>query len=384
MSDPRQPKTRDGFQHARESDGVLFQEIDGERIPLILRHRDVRAAAKNWQTYSSDAPFRVPIPSEERVRAVRQIPIELDPPQHGAYRKLLEPWFLRPTKPDYVARIDELVDASLLQLRNAGEIEIVSDFALPLQSRALAVLLEMPLSEADRWITWGNSLYREGDGVGKGQQVDTYIRDELDRARADPEATDFFAFLVRLELDGRSMTDDELAGIANLTFAGGRDTVINAIAEVVAHFAGDQDSVWRTLDNPRSIASAVEELVRYVSPLSFIGRVCPTGAELLGNEISPDARIGLCFASANRDPEVFDRPDELILDRRPNPHMGFGSGRHSCLGAAHARELLRSLVRALPRFASSMELVEELAASEQIGEVQRRLGYNQLRVICKA
>lgn len=380
MSKPKDAASRDGFAEARVGDGVLPQEFEGEQIPLILRHRDVRAAAKDWETFSSDAPFRVPIPSEEHVRTVRQIPIELDPPRHTAYRKLIEPWFRRPTKADYIARIDALVAAVIKQLQYGGETEITSEFALPLQSRALAILLEMPQSEADLWIGWGNSLYREGDGIAKGKQLDAYCRKQFERARKDEGAGDFFAFLSRLERGGRPLCDDELCGIANLTFAGGRDTVINAISEIFAYIAGNPDLAQRIAMDRRLINSAVEEFVRWTSPLSFIGRVCPVETAVASHLVPQDGRVGLCWASANYDADIFDNPTEFRPDRRPNPHMAFGSGKHTCLGAAHARTLLRALVEQLAPIAHTLEIVEEIPANEQIGEVRRRLGFNRLRV----
>ncbi|MDJ0641914.1 MAG: cytochrome P450 [Erythrobacter sp.] len=371
-------RPRDGFERARAGDGVLVHEVDGERIPLILRHKDVRAAIRDWETFSSDAPFRVPIPSEENVRSVRQIPIELDPPQHSAFRKLLDPWFLRPTKPDYVARIETLVETMLDRARRAGEVEIVSEFALPLQSHALAILLEMPQTEAERWIQWGNSMYREGDGATKGRQLETYISEQLERARANEEADDFFAFLTRLELDDQPLDHETLSGIANLTFAGGRDTVINAISEIVAQLVHNPADARAIADDPGLVNVAVEEFVRFTSPLSFIGRVCPAETDILGCSVPPDGRVGLCFASANHDETVFDQPNVFRIDRRPNPHVGFGGGKHVCLGSAHARSLLRALVERLSPMAHKVTLLEELPASERIGDSSRRLGYRRL------
>ncbi len=357
---------------------MFLHACQGDQIPLILRHRDVRSAAKDWQTFSSDAPFRVPIPSEEAVRSVRQIPIELDPPQHTAYRKAIEPWFLRPTKPDYCARLDQLVVDMLDQTVESSEVEIMTGFALPLQSRALAILLELPDSEAEQWIGWGNSLFREGDGVAKGAQLDAYLAAQFARARKDPDATDFFAFLTRLQVEGRRLAEDELYGIANLVFAGGRDTVINAVAEILAHCAQHAETLSQLRDNPRLVNGAVEEFVRLTSPLSFIGRICPQGAEVGAVPVANDERIGLCWASANHDASVFDDPATFQLDRKPNPHMGFGSGKHACLGAAHARALMRCLLSQLASLRWTLDLIDHQPAFEDFGDIQRRLGFETL------
>ncbi len=355
-----------------------MHECQGDSIPLILRHRDVRAVAKDWERYSSDAPFRVPIPSEEGMRQYRQIPIELDPPQHTTYRKMIEPWFLRPTKADYQARIEALVGAMLDAALAAGEIEVMTEFALPLQSRSLTILLGLEDDQADRWIEWGNSLFREGDGIAKGAQLDDYLAEQFARAQSDPDAEDFFAFLVRAEVEGRPLSEDELFGIANLVFAGGRDTLINSIAEILAHCAQDPDLLDQLSADPRLVNSAVEEFIRFLSPLSFIGRVCPQASDVQGVPVQEDGRIGLCWASANYDEAVFDDPASLQLDRKPNPHMGFGSGKHACLGAAHARVVLRCLLQELSVRGMTPHLIGERPAFEQFGVALRRLGYESL------
>ena len=88
---------------------MLVCPFQGENVPMILRHEDVRAAAKDWKTYSSDAPFRVPIPSEEEVRTMRQLPVEIDPPEHTEYRKIVEPFFQRAKDPEMVAQVEALI-----------------------------------------------------------------------------------------------------------------------------------------------------------------------------------------------------------------------------------------------------------------------------------
>jgi cytochrome P450 len=92
----------DPFREAREKDGILRCPFQGEQVPMLLRHAAVREAARDWQTYSSDAPFRVPIPSEEDVRTMRQLPIETNPPEHTDYRAIVEPFFQRPKQPDVI------------------------------------------------------------------------------------------------------------------------------------------------------------------------------------------------------------------------------------------------------------------------------------------
>ena len=149
----------DPFRDARREAAVLPCTFQGETLPMILRHADVRAAAKDWQTYSSDAPFRVPIPSEEDVRSMRQLPIETNPPEHSEYREIVEPFFARPKDPAFVARVEALVEEMLASALTQGSVEIVNDFALPMQSSALTYLLNVPETEAATWIGWGIHVF---------------------------------------------------------------------------------------------------------------------------------------------------------------------------------------------------------------------------------
>ena len=370
----------DPFGAARRGDGVLAAPIDGDVIPMILRHRAVREAARDWQRYSSDAPFRVPIPSEQDVRSVRQLPIEADPPVHSAFRTLLKPIFMAPVRADYVARIDTLIARQIDQAIAQGEIEIVRDFALPIQSRALTHLLGMPESASEEWIGWGTHVFHDGgDGAAKGTVLDTYIRRRIAAARADG-GEDIFAALTRMEVDGRGLNDDEIAGIANLTFAGGRDTIITSISRIIGYFADDRDALDRIGTDPKRTALAVEEFVRAISPLTHIGRVCPVPTEVGPVAVPADGRVSLCWASANYDERVFDDPHAIRLDRAPNPHLGFGSGIHNCLGSAQARAILRSLIGQLYRRTRAITVLSEARQFEHYAGEARWVGYRSLVV----
>src|SRR6266496_693242 len=162
---------RDPFREARQQDGVLRCPFQGETLPMILRHADVREAARDWQTYSSDAPFRVPIPSEEEVRTMRQLPIETNPPEHTEYRAIVEPFFQRAKQPEVIAKARALIEEMLSRALARESIEIVNEFALPVQSRALTYLLNMPESEADTLIGWGIHVFRSASGEFKKENV---------------------------------------------------------------------------------------------------------------------------------------------------------------------------------------------------------------------
>lgn len=370
----------DPFGDARRDRGVLGLPTDKEVIPLILRHEDVRRAAKDWKAFSSDAPFRVPIPSEEKLRSVRQLPIEVDPPEHTDYRRLVEPFFLRARQPAFVARVEAITERLVDEGLASETIEAVGGFALPLQSRALTVLLDVPEAEAERFIGWGVHVFHHGDnGAEKGADLERYLNEQFDRAAA-AAGDDFYGLLTKATYRGRSLTRAEMLGFANLMFAGGRDTIIHTVASVIGYFAGRPEALEFLRADPERIVHASEEFFRVYMPLSHIGRVCPVETDVQGMTVKAGERASLCWASANLDETVFEAADEIRLDRRPNPHVAFGFGVHLCLGAAHARTVVRTLLAVLCRRVGRIDLVAERGRVEHTSAYDRPLGYDSLTV----
>jgi len=371
-SDPRDP-----FREQRRKDGVLSCEFQDETIAMILRHPDVRQAAKDWKTYSSDVPFRVPIPSEEGVRSMRQLPIETNPPEHTEYRAIVEPFFQRAKIPAVIEQVRALIDGMLVEARGRESVEVVREFALPIQSRALTFLLNVPESEAERWIGWGIHVFR--DGESKGGALEVYLQEWFDQAEANP-GEDFFSALTRATFRGRSLTREEMMGFANLAFAGGRDTVIHSISSVIGYLAKHPEALEWLREDPKRIVLASEEFFRVFMPLTHIGRVCPVDTNVRGVPVQAGHRVSLCWASANFDETVFDKPEETRLDRKPNPHLAFGFGAHLCLGAAHARLIVRSLLQALTDQVAAITILGAEEHIEEAAQYRRPVGYDSLAV----
>ena len=378
MSDT--PTPRDPFAEARRKDGVLKCPFQGESVPMILRHADVRRAAKDWKTFSSDAPFRVPIPSEEDVRTMRQLPIETNPPEHTEYRNIVEPFFQRSKTTEVAGKVESLIKEKLDDATGRESIEVVNEFALPIQSRALTYLLNVPESEADTWINWGIHVFKvDGALAKKGTALEDYLHAQLDRAASNP-GEDFFSALTEAKFRGRSLTREEMMGFANLTFAGGRDTIIHSIASIVAYIAENPDTLDYLREDSKRIIHASEEFFRVFMPLTHIGRVCPVETDVQGAKVNPDGRVSLGWASANFDENVFERPEEIRLDRKPNPHISFGFGAHLCLGAPHARLIVRSLLKAMTDRISAVTVLSSTQHVEKEEKYQRPNGYDSLKV----
>jgi cytochrome P450 len=370
----------DPFGPVRRESGVYLGQFGDETIPLILRHRDVRLAASDVRRFSSNAPARLPIPDERDVRSLRQLPIETDPPDHADYKDLVKPWFRRPVDPDYVVRIERIVD-DLLDSVLGREVDMIAEFGLPLQSRTLTVLLNLPESEAEEWISWGTHAFKVAgrNDAAKAARLDEYIHRNIDRVH-HTSGNDMFSFLLTARFRGRPLTREEVAGFMHVTFAGGRDTVINTVAGALGWLAENPSGLDRLRAEPKLAITATEEFVRYLSPLSHFGRVCPEPTEVLGLQVAADHRIGLCWASANFDETVFHRPDQILLDRNPNPHLGFGSGPHNCIGSTHARLVIRSTLLRTAMRRVRLEMVTNVPGSRNIGGIQRRQGHNSLVV----
>ena len=370
----------DPFREQRKKAPTLECEFQGESVPMILRHEDVRKAAKDWKTFSSDAPFRVPIPSEEAVRTMRQLPIETDPPDHTDYRDIVEPFFRRAKDPAMMAQVAGLIDRMLSDALGRESVEVVREFALPIQSHALTYLLNVPEAEAATWISWGTHVFHDGgSGEKKGAALENYLQRQLDLAEKNP-GEDFFSALTKATFRGRPLTRDEMMGFANLTFAGGRDTVIHTISSVLAYFARNPAALEFLRRDPSRIILACEEFFRVVTPLTHIGRVCPVETDVHGVTVKPRGRVSLCWASANQDEAAFDAPQEVRLDRKPNPHVAFGIGAHVCLGAPHARLLIRTLVQKCTERVASVLVLGAREHVEKEARYERSVGYESLAV----
>ena len=368
----------DPFQESRAKCPIHVGTFQGQRVPMILRLKDVREAAKDTAKYSSDAPLRIPIPSEEAVRTVRQYPLEVDPPVHAEYRKIVEPFFLRPKQPDVLAKIHGLIDSLLTNALAVDAIEAVKDFAIPLQSYALTYLLNVPEQEAELWVSWGIHVFKDGDGKSKGPFMEKYCQ-KMFEAAADNPGDDFFSALNQAQFDDRPLTMEEKLGYANIAFAGGRDTIIHTATRIISYFAENPQALAWIRENPDRITLASEEFFRVFIPLTHIGRVCPVKTDVFGFEVEPDGLVSLCWSSANRDPEVFDEPNEVRLDRKPNPHVAFGFGPHLCLGAHHARAIMRGLIQKLSERVSQIEILETKELIEHEPDYIRKIGYEMLR-----
>ncbi len=202
----KQSEHPDPFDEERRETGIGHMNDQEDPVTMVLRHKDVRKCAHMWQSFQSGAvPGRIVIPSEVAIRDIRQIPFELDPPDHTDFRSLLEPWFRRPNSTEYKEKLELLVRDSLQEALEMQDLEVVTDFALPLQSKALTFLLNVAMEEADTWISWGTHVFRSDDDPLDSDKA-SVLYDYLDRqiVLASEEAgEDIYSVLLSSQVQGR-------------------------------------------------------------------------------------------------------------------------------------------------------------------------------------
>ena len=306
---------------------------------------EVRAAAKDWERFSSR------LQGDPDVRDYPQLPLEVDPPEHGAFRALVEPILGRRAILALEPAIRAIARRLIGEFAGRGRIEAVHELAVPMVASTIATVLGRP-DDADELATWGISSWEvRADGTRSGSRIDAYGARALDEG-ADPARDDAFAGLTRATVGDRPLTRIEQVGIANLLLAGGRDTVILVLCGAMWHLAADAGVRARLRAEPERLPLAIEEYLRYLSPNPGMERRVTTEVEGTWGRADPGDLVVLGWGPANHDPAAFDAPGEVRLDRRPNPHLAFGSGPHTCIGIhlarLEARAFLEELLASVP------------------------------------
>jgi len=206
-----------------------------------------------------------------------------------------------------------------------------------------------------------HGLARRTPGAAVWQELHAYFRHLIEMRRAEPE-DDLVSELIRGEIDGAPLTEVQLVSYCELLVEAGNETTRNAISGGLLAFSEHPDEWQKLRDRPELLPDAVEEILRWVSPISHFTRTATEECEVNGVPIRAGQQVALYFASANRDEEVFEDPFAFRVDRRPNPHLAFGFGEHFCMGAHVARVELETIFR---------HLVARLESFEVVGPVER-------------
>jgi cytochrome P450 len=275
------------------------------------------------------------------------------------YRRILNPEFI----PKKVAELHDdvvvLVDGIIDRFADKGSCDFHEEFATPLPSAIFLRLMGLPQSDLPTFLQWRDNIIRPdvapGDFEGAarirertGHEISEYFTTALAARRREPD-DGFLTQLVRLEMDGRPLTHEELLGICQLLILGGLDTVTATLDCMITYLARHDDERRRLVENPDLIPSAVEELLRTESPVMLVPRVVHKAVTIGGIDLSPGDHISLVLGAANGDEAEFSDADTVDLARDANRHLAFGGGHHLCLGMHLARLELRVGLEAFHR-----------------------------------
>lgn len=282
------------------------------------------------------------------------IPTELDPPKHTAFRRALDPVF----SPRKMAELEDMVagraKSLIANFKDRGEMEFIKDFATPFPVSIVLDLLGLPQERTDQFLGWEFDLLHTTDMAARKNAihaVKAYLMDEIEARRRKP-TDDLISNALNMEAEGRKWTAEEVFGHCFNLFLGGLDTVTANLGFHFHHLATHLDDQRYLRETPAKTDNAVLEFMRAYAAVTTI-RICAKETKIHGVTIMPGDRVALCTPLGSNDPEAYESPTEVRLERRP-VHLSFGHGIHRCLGAHLARRELKvameEMLAALPEF----------------------------------
>jgi cytochrome P450 len=343
-------------------------QIDGW---LLTRYADVIAVLRSPQV-SSDRPSRAPQQAAPEYQALNEIRshsmLNADPPKHTRLRLLVNKAFTPRTVEELAPFIRAFVDRVIDKAAARGRMDLMADLAFPLPATVIAEMLGVPPEDRDRFKQWSDDTTAAVGNVASNltpevlrksvegmQALQGYFRDIIARRRAEPR-DDLISALIKAQEQGDHLTDQELLANCVLLLNAGHETTTNLIGNGTYALLRHPDQLKRLRDDPSLLPTAVEELLRYDSPVQFTNRILTADMQLGGKTLRAGQMVLLLLAAANRDPEQFPDPDRLDVGRQNNKHVAFGLGPHFCLGAPLARLEGRLVFDALLQRAPNLRL----------------------------
>ena len=289
-------------------------------------------------------------------------PIEVDPPLHTVYRSALVKHFSPAAMAKQEPHAREVVSGLIDAFIEDGHADLATQLTMPLPAIVNTPVLGIPVEDRDNFQAWGAALLSSA-----GQDLEAigscmgYFAEMYHEVRREPRDDDMPTILTRIEIDGAPMDQTQFILSMIMIMVGGLDTTTNSGALMFDYLAKHPDQRRQLIEDPDLIPSAVEELLRHLTPLPALFRTTTQATTLHGREIAEGEKVQLCYMAANHDPAEFPDPETIDLTRSPNRHLSFGVGVHRCLGAALARMELKVLLEeSLPRL-GDYELVEPIA-----------------------
>ncbi|MHA7649228.1 cytochrome P450 [Mycobacterium sp. ML4] len=335
---------------------TLMDDPDDPGYWAVTRRSDIVAVSRNNDVFRSGKGVMFASIPEDLLEASQSF-LAMDPPRHTKLRKLVSAAFT----PRQVRRIEESIQANaktiVAELREAGSgVDFVEHCAKELPIRTLSDMVGIPESErqqvahaADALVSWADPEYLGGreplQVVFENQMYLHQVAGRLAARRREDPGDDLFSALVNAEVDGDRLSDADVAAFFVLLSVAGNDTTRQTASHALRALTDfPAEKAWLKASFEERIGTAVEEFVRWATPVMTFRRTAATDFELRGQQIRAGDKVVMFYAAGNRDDEAFDEPGRFDLSRSPNPHVGFGGGGvHFCLGAHVARAQLRAL-----------------------------------------
>ena len=331
----------------------------------LLKYEDIRFVSSNPAMFTSTRGITIPDPHVANPVQEGNL-IFTDPPRHRQLRKLINAGFTRRRVAVLEPKIREIVRGILDGLQPGSVHDFAEEIAAPLPTRMIAELIGAPPDDWEQFRTWSDAATGIDDPeieldplVAMGQLYEYFQR--LIAARRADARDDLLSVLAGAEIDGVRLTDEDLLNFAFLLLVAGNETTRNLIALGTLALIAHPDQCRLLTEDPALIPGAVEEMLRWNSPVVHMARTATTDVEIRGRRIAEGDVVVMLYGSANRDEDIFGRDsEEFKVTRHPNPHIAFGCGEHSCVGAQLARleasVMFDELLRRFPR----LELVGEV------------------------
>ncbi len=324
----------------------------------LLKYEDIRFVSSNPAMFSSTKGISIPDPAMPNPVQPGNL-IFTDPPRHRQLRKLINTGFTRRRVAVLELKIREIVRGILDSIEPGSVHEFAEEIAAPLPTRMIADLIGAPPDDWEQFRTWSDAATGTADPeieldslVAMGQLFEYFQK--LIAARRTQPRNDLLSVLADAEIDGDRLTDEDLLNFAFLLLVAGNETTRNLIALGTLALIAHPDQHRLLVEDPSLIPGAVEEMLRWNSPVVHMARTATVDVEIRGQRIAEGDVVVMLYGSANRDEDVFGcDSEEFKVTRHPNPHIAFGCGEHSCVGAQLARleatVMFEELLRRFPR-----------------------------------
>jgi cytochrome P450 len=348
------------YKELRASEPVCWNDVT--KFWALLKYEDIRYVSTNPDKFSSAKGITIPDPVIANPVQEGNL-IFTDPPRHRQLRKLINTGFTRRQVAILEPKVREIVYGVLEDIRSESTVEFAEALAAPLPTRMIAELLGAPPDDWEKFRRWSDACTGNADPeieldsiVAIGELFE-YFQQLIVARRTEPR-DDMLSVLSTAEVDGARLTDEDLLNFAFLLLVAGNETTRNLIALGTLALIEHPDTCAQLVKDPTLIPGAVEEMLRWCSPVTHMARTAIVDVEIRGQRIREGDTVVMLYGSANRDEEIFGADaDEFKIGRHPNPHIAFGCGEHSCVGAQLARLEARVFFEVLLGRYPELELV---------------------------